>query len=111
MFEVRISAEAEPIIQRAIADYDGPKAGLMIHRQGPTGDITRSSNGGFQWEIERPHPWAIQIGSFDGIPDNDENIVVVGGFRIWLPLLPRSGESGVEILVREGQLHVETITA
>ena len=109
MFEVRITPEAKQIIDRAIANHEGPKAGLMIHRQGPVGDNSRSSDGSAQWKIERPHPWAIQVGSYESIPDDDENIAFVDSVRIWLPLIPRSGELGVVVLVREGQLHVEAI--
>lgn len=109
MFEVRISPEARQIIECAIANHEGPRAGLMIHRQGPVGDVSRAPDGSAQWKVERPHPWAIQVGSYESIPDDDENIVFVGGVRIWLPLIPRPGELGVVVLVREGALHVEAI--
>lgn len=109
MFEVRITSEAKQIVERAIANHEGPKAGLMINRQGPVADVTQTKDGGVQWEIERPHPWAIQVGAYASIPDSDENIVFVDGVRIWLPLIPRPGETGVVVLVREGQLYVEAI--
>jgi hypothetical protein len=109
MFEVRITAEAKQLIDHAIANHEGPKPGLMIHRQGPVGDVSRSTNGDVQWQIERHHPWAIQVGAYGSIPDNDENIVFVEGIRVWLPLIPRTGEEGVVVSVREGQLHVEAI--
>jgi hypothetical protein len=53
MFEVRITAEAKPIIERAIANHEGQKAGLMVHRQGPVGDVSRTTDGDVQWQIER----------------------------------------------------------
>jgi hypothetical protein len=109
MFEVKITTEAKEIIGRAIADHVGPKAGLMIHRQGPTGDNSRDANGNAAWSIERRHPWAIQVGSYETIPDDSENIVFVDGVRVWLPLIPRKGELGVTVTVLEGQLHVEAI--
>ena len=109
MFEVRITAEAKTIIWRAIANEDRAKAGLMIHRQAPTGDVSRNSSGQAVWSIERPHPWAIQIGSYETIRDDDETIVFVDGVRVWLPLIPRKGELGVIVSVRDGQLHVEAI--
>ena len=109
MFEVRITPEAKQIIDRAIANHEGPKAGLMIHRQGLVGDNSRTPDGDVQWQIERPHPWAIQVGTYASIPDNNENIVIVDGVRVWLPLIPRPGEVGVMVLIREGQLHVEAI--
>jgi hypothetical protein len=81
----------------------------MIHRQGPVGDNSRRTAGGNNWEIERHHPWAIRAESCETIHDDDENIVFVDGVRIWLPLIPRPGEIGVVIIVREEQLHVEAI--
>jgi len=98
-----------PVVQSAIAQVEGPKPGLMIHRQGPIGENSRNASGGTEWQIERRHPWAIQAGSYDTIPDNDENIVFVGGVRVWLPLIPKAGEKGVVVLLRGGQLHVEAI--
>lgn len=109
MFKVKITAEAKAIIVRAIANHGGPKAGLMIHRQGPTGDILRDANGNAAWSIERRHPWAIQVGSYETIPDDSENVVFVDGVRVWLPLIPREGELGITVTVQEGQLHVEAI--
>ncbi len=111
MFDVRITPEAKPIIERALASHKGPKAGLMIHRQGPVGDVSRALDGGVEWKIMRPDPWTIQVGSYESIPDDNENIMFVEGVRIWLPLIPRPGELGVVVLVREGQLHVEAIDA
>ena len=109
MFEVRISPEAREFIDRGIRIHGGPKAGLMIHRQGPVGEVSRTKAGGTTWEIERPHPWAIQIGEWDTIPDDDENIVFVDSVRIWLPLTPKPGEVGVIVSVAEGKLHVDSI--
>ena len=110
MFEVRITAGAKQLIDRAIAAHEGPKAGLMIHRQGPAGDVTRTTDGGTQWEIVRPsRRWPIQVGSYGSLPDNDENIAFADGVRIWLPLIPRLGEAGVIVSVQEGQLRVESI--
>ena len=109
MFDVRFTAEATAIIRKEIADCDGAKAGLMIHRQGLVGDISRNSSGQAAWSIQRPHPWAIQVGSYETIRDDDETIVFVDGVRVWLPLIPRKGEIGVIVTVKEGQLHVEAI--
>ena len=109
MFEVRLTSEASEIIRHAIADHEGPKVGLMIHRQGPVADNSRDVNGLPNWKIERPYPWAIQVGSYETISDDDENIVFVDGIRIWLPLIPRQGELGVIVSVKEGQLYVEAI--
>ena len=108
MFEVRITAEAKRIIDHAIANYDGPNAGLMIHRVGPVGEVSRGS-GEAAWQIERRHPWAVRVGSYSAAAEKDENVVVVDGVSVWLPLIPRQGELGVVVTVQEGQLHVEAI--
>jgi hypothetical protein len=109
MFEVRITAEAKRIIEHAIANYEGPNAGLMIHRVGPVGEVSRSAGGGAAWQIERRHPWAVRVGSYSAVGEKDENVVVVDGVSVWLPLIPRQGELGVVVTVHEGQLHVEAI--
>ena len=111
MFEVRLTPEAKTIVERAMAKHVGPKPGLMIHRQGPVGDVSRTPRGNTAWSIERRHPWAIQIGSYETIPDDDETIMFVDGIRVWLPLIPREGERGVIVGVRNGQLHVDAIDA
>jgi hypothetical protein len=111
MFEVRFTSEAKTIIATAVASHAGPKAGLMIHRQGPVGDVSRTQSGNTAWSIERRHPWAIQVGSYETIPDDDETIMFVDGIRVWLPLIPREGELGVIVKVRDGHLHVEAIDA
>ena len=85
------------------------ESGANDHRQGPVGDVSRNSSGQAAWSIERPHPWAIQVGSYETIRDDDETIVFVDGVRVWLPLIPRKGEVGVIVKVKEGQLHVEAI--
>jgi|SRR5579859_7435645 len=109
MFEVRITDEAKHIIAKAVAEHEGPKAGLMIHRQGPVGEVSRNADGAAQWQIERRHPWAIRVGAWPNVSDNDQNIVIVDGVRIYLPLIPRSGEKGVVVSARDGVLHVESI--
>ncbi len=109
MFEVRITDEAKRIIAKAVAEHEEPKAGLMIHRVGPVGEVSRGADGAAQWQIERRHPWAIQVGAWPNIRDDDENLVIVDGVRIWLPLIPRPGEKGVVVSAREGQLYVDGI--
>lgn len=109
MFTVRITPEAIPLVERALAQVDGPKPGLMIHRQGSVGENYRTAAGDGSWKIQRRPPWAIRAGSFDTVPDDDETIVFVDGVRIWLPLIPRPGEEGVVVCAREEQLHVDAI--
>src|SRR4051812_8539284 len=107
MFAVLISDDAKQLIRRALATESGPSPGLMVHRQGPLGDISRSPGGEATWSIERRHPWVIEVGSYE-TPDED-GITVVDGIRVWLPLIPRPGEKGVSVSVREGRLFVEAI--
>jgi hypothetical protein len=107
MFEVQISSEARDLISRALPTVDGPSPGVMIHRVGAIADVARGTDGAASWKIERPHPWAITVGSFP-TPDED-GIVVVDGIRVWLPLIPRPGEKGVAVTVRKGELYVEAI--
>jgi len=109
MFEVRITAEAKRIIEREIANHEGPNVGLMIHRQGPVGDISRTADGSASWQIERRHPWAVRVGSYSAIGEKEEDVVVVDGVNIWLPLIPRASELGVVVTAQGGQLHVEAI--
>src|SRR4051812_24678571 len=109
MFEVRITAEAKRIIEPVIHHHEGENAGLMIHRVGPVGDLSRSASGGAAWQIERRHPWAVQVGSYSAIGEKGEDVVVADGVNVWLALIPREGELGVVVTVHEGQLHVEAI--
>ena len=107
MFAVQINDEAKEFIRRALAKEEGPHPGIMIHRQGPVGDLSRNADGRATWSIERRHPWAIAVGSY--YSSDKEEIFVVDGIRVWLPLIPRPGESGVAVSVREGRLHVDAI--
>ncbi len=81
----------------------------MIHRQGSKGDVTLLPNGEASWSVERPHPWRAQIGDFATIADTDDDIHVVDGLRVWLALIPKLGELGVTVTVRDQALHVEGI--
>jgi hypothetical protein len=77
MFAVRITTEALPLVERELAQVSGPRPGLMIHRQGPVGENSRTTAGDSKWQIQRKHPWAIRAGSFETVPDCDETIVFV----------------------------------
>jgi hypothetical protein len=108
-FEIRISEAAKALVYEKCAQEGFARPALMIHRQGPTGDVTRTTSGQAAWAVERPHPWRARIGEFETIEDTSEDIHIVSGLRIWLALIPRPGEAGVEITAREGELHVEAI--
>jgi len=106
MFEVRITSEAEPLLRRAVAE--GPaRTGIVISRQGPVGDVKRGASGEALWSIEQRHPWQMEIQSLEPIPDAD--LMRVGEFLVWLPLLPRPGELGVVISAQGGQLRADAL--
>jgi hypothetical protein len=109
MFEVKITGDAKRIIERAVAEREGPKVALRIHRQGPVGDVVRGPIGEAEWKIERRHPFAADVGSYSSIPELDADIIVVDGIKVWLALIPRPGERGVIVTVREEELHVDAI--
>jgi len=109
MFFVRFTAEAKALVAERSAREGYLKPGVMIHRQGPRGDVTRSADGQAQWNIEHPHPWRAQVGDFQTFGENAEDVYLVDGINIWLALTPRLGEIGVEISVRDADLVVEAV--
>ena len=111
MFHVQFTTEATREFERQAAQGSFAKPGVMIHRQGPKGDVKRSADGTPQWSVERPHPWRAQIGDFSDFGDNPVDVIDVRGIPVWLALVPRPGEYGVEISVREGAFHVEPLAA
>lgn len=109
MFEVRFSAEATALIGKMFAESRLSRPGLTIHRQGPVADLTRARDGRAEWNVERPHPWKIRLTDFEMIADDAVDVVIIDGMRIWLALIPRPKEMGVEVSVRNGELHVDAI--
>jgi len=107
MFSVVITPEAKAVIAEQFAREGFVKPGLMIHRRGPRGEVTRSSTGQAEWNVERPHPWRAQVGDFQTFGENAEDVSVVEGILVWLALVPKPGELGVEVSVRNGELFVE----
>jgi hypothetical protein len=108
-FEVRLTSEAKGLFAKLASEQRYTKPGLMVHRQGAIGDVVRSDDGKAVWNVERPHPWKVRVGEFEAIPETDEDVVVIDGVRIWLPLIPRPGEQGVGISVRGGELVADAI--
>lgn len=108
-FEVRLTSEAKGLFATIASEQRYIKPGLMVHRQGPIGDVVRSDDGKAVWSVERPHPWKVRVGELESIPETDENVVVIDRVRIWLPLIPRPGEQGLEISVRGGELVADSI--
>jgi len=103
---VRITPEAKELILAAFVREQLTRPGLMIHRQGPVGEVTRTSAGDAKWRVERPHPWRAQVLE---IGDHHDDIVLVEGVLVWLPLIPRKGELGVQVSARNGELYVEAL--
>ena len=111
MFSVRFTPEAKLAIVEQFSRAGFTKPGLMIHRQGPRADVTRAGNGQTEWSVERPHPWRAQVGDFVTFEDGAEDIEIVEGIRVWLAIIPRVGEVGVEVSIQDGELFVETLRA
>jgi hypothetical protein len=108
-FEIRISSDARALILKVCQVEGHARPGLMVHRQGPKGDVTRLPTGEASWSVERPYPWCAQVGDFATIDDTAEDVHVVDGVRVWLALIPKPGELGVTVTVRDQALHVEGI--
>lgn len=109
MFTVRFTLEAKSTIAEQASRDGFTNPVVMIHRQGPNGDVTRTGNGQVQWYIERPHPWKAQLGDSKAFGDRGVDVNVIDGVHVWLALIPRTGELGVEVSVQHGELFVETI--
>jgi len=107
MFVVQLTPAAKSYLDKALQALDLPRSGAMLMRQGPNADVIRSPSGDVSWTVERPHPWAIQLGSFETYPDNE--LVCVDGIKFYLALMPRDHEQGVSIDLRDGRLFVEQI--
>jgi len=109
MFDIKVTAAAKAFLDKAIQELDLPRPGAVVYRQGAKADVTRSRSGKAVWDIEHPHPWAIELGSFETFPDNE--LVVVDGIKFHLALIPKEKEAGVLVDLREGKLYVEALSA
>ena len=109
-FEVRITAAAVELFEKLSSEELFEQPGMMVHRQGPTGELTRAANGSAVWNIERPPDhWKVLIGEMVTFAQEDEDVVRVHGVRVWLPMIPRHGEKGLEVDVRDGELVARTL--
>ena len=111
MFDVKITPEAKQLFLRLSAEQQLEKPGLMVHRQGPVGDVARGALGTAVWHIERPYPWKARVHEFATFEDPAQDVRGVEGVPVWVALIPRPGEAGVEISAQDGELHVEAIPA
>ncbi len=110
MFAVEIAGDAKAVLEAKLQESGLPRAGVMIVRQGPKADISRSKDGKTVWSIEHPgSPWALHTGSFETYPDDE--LQVVNGIRVYLALIPREGEKGVTIRLKDGEPTIETLGA
>ena len=108
MFIVTFTSEAKELIATEVANQGYVAPGLMIHRQGPKGDVSRTPEGQAEWNIDRPHPWSALVQDLAAIQDSSEDISNFDGVLVWLALIPRLGENGVHVSVQNGQLWVES---
>jgi hypothetical protein len=108
---VRFTLEAKAEVERQAVHERFAMPGVMLHRQGPKGEVTRLASGQAQWSVEHPHPWRAQVGDFQSFGENPTDVVQVDGIAVWLALTPRLGELGVEVPVQNGALHVEPLAA
>ena len=107
MFEVLITTAARDFIQLAFAREHFANPGLMINRQGPKAENSRSADGDVVWNVDRRSVW--RAGVLDlGYPAED--IVYADGVKVWLALIPRPDERGVEVDLKDGELHVEPLS-
>ena len=111
MFAVRLTPEAKALFALQAQHGGYAKPGLTILRQGPKGEVTRGAAGQAQWRVERTHPWQALVGDFQSFGKNPTDVVVVDGTPVWLALVPRPGEIGVQVSVQDGSLYVEPLAA
>ena len=91
MFEVRITDAAVAFIEVVSVRENFQNPGLMIHRQGPVAENSRTPDGGVVWSVDRRPQW--MAGVLDlGVPAED--IIYAGGIKVWLALIPRNGRNG-----------------
>lgn len=109
MFIVRFTPEAKNKVVNLFAQEGFEKPGVMIHRQGLRADVIRSPTGQVEWSIEHPHPWRAQVGDFQTFGYDAEDVFLFDGIYVWLALIPKSGELGVEVSIRGGELYVDEI--
>jgi hypothetical protein len=110
MFRVEITADAKAVLEAQIQEAGFVRGGIMILRQGPTGDVARSPDGKTVWNIQRlNNPWRLETGSFETY--RDDELKIVSGMRVHLALIPREGETGVIVKLKDGEPTVEALGA
>ena len=108
MFTVEITADAKAALEAKLRAFGLPQPGIMISREGPKADVSRSEDGGTRWQIERPaNAWRFDLGSFEKYPQAEYQMV--SGIRVYLALIPRKDEKGVVIRLRNGEPTIEPL--
>jgi hypothetical protein len=108
MFKVEITADAKVALEVKMREFGFLRPGVMILREGPKADVSRSADGKTVWNIERSgNPWRFDVGSFETYPDSE--LQVVNGVRVHLALVPRKNEKGVVIRLKDGEPTIESL--
>ena len=108
MFTVEITDDAKAALEAELKQFGFVRPGIMIVREGPKADVSRSKDGATIWNIERPeNPWGYHLGSFEKYPD--AAFQVVNGMRVYLAVVPQEDEMGVVICLRNGEPTIEPL--
>jgi hypothetical protein len=110
MFSVRITEEAKAAIVEQFALLGLSEPALHIRRSPSSGDVTRSSAGQVQWNIERPDALVLQFLELSSEDVDPQHILLVDGIRIILGIEGgRSAAADVEISVCNGKLLIDPL--
>ena len=108
MFRVEITADAKVALETKLREFGFVQPGLMVSREGPKADVSRSKDGNTVWNIERPvNPWCFDLSSFEN--ERTAEYQMVSGIRVYLAFIPRENEKGVVIRMKNGEPTIEPI--
>lgn len=108
MFAVEITDDAKAALEIQLREFGEQNSYLVISREGPTGDVSRTKDGATVWKIERPaNRWRLDITSFN-TPKQPE-FQLIKGIRVYLALIPHKDEKGVVVRLKNGSLTVEPL--
>jgi hypothetical protein len=108
MFTDEITDDANAALEAKLREFGFVRPGVMIVREGPKAEVSRSTDGATVWNIKRPeNPWGYHLGSFEKYPD--AAFQVVNGIRVYLAVVPQEDEKGVVIRLRNGEPTIEPL--